>query len=131
MASWADVDRLCLALPEVSASTSWGRPAWKVKDRTFVWDRPLTGVEARQLGSAAPDGELLGAYVADEGVKQALLADAPDVFLTTPHFDGYAVVLARLAAIGLDVLAEVVTDAWVLRAPVRVRRAHPEVGGAD
>lgn len=128
MASWDDVDRLALALPEVTASSSWGRPAWKVGDRTFVWDRPLTGVEQRQLGDAAPDGPLLGAYVADEGVKQALIADASEVFLTTPHFDGYAVVLARLDAIGLDELAEVVTDSWLLRAPARVRRAHPEVG---
>jgi hypothetical protein len=128
VASWDDVDRLALALPEVTASTSWGRPAWKVKDKTFVWERPLTGVELRQLGDAAPDGPLLGASVADEGVKHALIADEPGVFLTTPHFDGYAAVLVRLDAIGLDELAEVVTDAWLAKAPARVRRAHPEVG---
>jgi hypothetical protein len=131
VAGWHDVDRLALALPEVTASTSYGRPAWKVGDRTFVWERPLTGVELRQLGGDAPDGALLGAYVADEGVKQALIADDPGVFLTTPHFDGYAVVLARLEVIGLAELAEVVTDAWLLRAPARVRRAHPDVGRPD
>lgn len=128
MATWADVDRLCLALPQVVASTSWGRPAWKVKDRVFIWDRPLTGVEVRQLGEAAPDVDLLGAYVADEGVKQALVAAEPEVFLTTPHFDGYAVVLARLHALELDGLEELVIDSWLLRAPAGVRRAHPEVG---
>jgi acetyl esterase/lipase len=37
-----------------------GRPAWKVADRAFVYDRPLSGVETRQLGAAAPSGELLG-----------------------------------------------------------------------
>jgi len=55
--------------------------------------------------------------VADEGVKFALIADQPGVYFTTPHFDGYASVLVRLAEIGVPELTELVTDAWTVQAP--------------
>jgi hypothetical protein len=54
---------------------------------------------------------IIGARVADEGVKFALIADQPDVYFTTPHFDGYASVLVRPAEIGVPELTELVTDA--------------------
>ncbi len=43
---------------------------------------------------------MLGVRVADEGVKAALIADGPDAFFTTPHFDGYAAVLVEHASYG-------------------------------
>ena len=49
--------------------------------------------------------------------KEALLRSDPDVFFTTPHYDGYAYVLVRLDRIGREQLAELVEDAWRLRAP--------------
>jgi hypothetical protein len=39
------------------------------------------------------------------------------VYFTTPHFDGYASVLVRLAEIGVPELTELVTDAWMVQAP--------------
>ncbi len=123
MATWADVRRLALALPATSEGTSWGSRAWKVRDRTFVWERPLRRADLEHLGDAAPDGPVLGAAVADEGVKRALVADDPAVYLTTPHFDGHAAVLVRLDAIDVVELAELVTDAWLAKAPVRLARA--------
>ena len=77
---------------------------------------------ARPRGSAAPDGlePVLGVQVADEGIKAALIADEPDVFFTTPHFDGYPAVLVRLGRIPLEELAELVEDAWRVRAPERL-----------
>jgi hypothetical protein len=123
VATWADVRRLALALPETSEGTSWGSPAWKVRGRTFVWERPLRRADLEHLGDGAPEGPVLGAAVADEGVKRALVADDPAVYLTTPHFDGYAAVLVRLDAIDVGELAELVTDAWLAKAPVRLARA--------
>jgi hypothetical protein len=123
VATWSDVRRLALALPATSEGTSWGSPAWKVRDRTFVWERPLRRADLEHLGDAAPGGPVLGAAVADEGVKRALVADDPAVYLTTPHFDGYAAVLVRLDAIDVAELAELVTDAWLAKAPVRLARA--------
>ena len=63
---------------------------------------------------------MLAARVADVGVKEALIADAPDVFFTTPHFDGYPAVLIRLDRIPVPELAEVVTEAGLTRAPKRL-----------
>ncbi|MGY1735392.1 MmcQ/YjbR family DNA-binding protein [Geodermatophilus sp. SYSU D00684] len=124
MATWADVRRLALALPGTTEGTSFGRPAWKVRDRAFVWERPLSRADVEQLGDAAPEGPVLGAAVADEGVKHALVADDPAVYLTTPHFDGYAAVLVRLDAIDVAELGELVTEAWLARAPARLAREY-------
>ena len=63
------------------------------------------------------DGETLVVRVVDLEDKEALLREAPGVFFTTPHYDGYAYVLVRLDRIGRDLLAELVEDAWRLRAP--------------
>jgi hypothetical protein len=62
-------------------------------------------------------------------VKEALLGAEADVFFTTPHVDGYPIVLARLDALGPAELAELVTDAWLCRAPRPLARrrlaGHP------
>ncbi len=123
VATWDDVRRLVAALPDTDEHASYGgSPSWRVHGKAFVWDRPLRPADNRALAEAAADKTepLLGIRVADEGVKVALIADAPDVFLTTPHFDGYPVVLARLERIPVDELAELVEDAWRLRAPKRL-----------
>jgi len=124
MATWDDVARIALALPETGESTSYGQRAWKVKDKTFVWERPLRRSDHEALGPAAPDGPILGARVEHLVAKDALLADDPDVFFTTPHFDGYPAVLVQLERIAVDDLDEVITEAWLARAPKRLVKAY-------
>jgi hypothetical protein len=126
VASWDDVGRICLALPEVEEATSYGRRAWKVRGKGFVWERPLGKKDVAQLGGAAPTGPVLGASVPDEGAKFALIADDPAVFFTIPHFDGYPAVLVRLAEIDEETLTELAGEAWACRAPARlVARFRP------
>ena len=120
MASWDDVRRIALALPETSEQPSHGHTSWRVKDRMFVWERPLRQSDLRALGDEAPTGPILGVRVEHLIAKEALLADDPGVFFTTPHFDGYAAVLVRLDEIELDELEEVIVDAWLARAPKRL-----------
>jgi hypothetical protein len=125
VAGWEDVSRLALALPEaVEGSTQGGNRAWTVRKKMFVWERPLRKSDLRALGDAAPEGPILGAKVEHLIAKEALLADDPRVFFTTPHFDGYPAVLIRLPEIGLDLLEEVVTEAWLTCAPKRVAREY-------
>ena len=81
---------------------------------------PLRRADLEALGDGAPDGEILGAWVEHLVAKEALLADDPGVFFTTPHFDGYAAVLVRLDAIGAEDLDEVIVEAWLCRAPKRL-----------
>ena len=129
MATWDDVQRLALALPETSEAVSRGLRAWRVRDKHFVWERPLRRADLEALGDAAPDGPILGARVEHLGAKEALLADEPDIFFTTPHFDGYPAVLVRLDRIALEDLDEVIVEAWLARAPPRLVRAYLEERG--
>jgi hypothetical protein len=124
VASWDDVRRIALGLPETSERTSWGSAAWRVRDKPFVWERPLRDSELRALGADAPTGPILGVRVEHLGAKEALLADDPAVFFTTPHFDGYAAVLVRLDEIALDELEAVIVDAWLCRAPKRLAQSY-------
>lgn len=122
MATWEDVQRLALALPEASERLSREKRQWRVKDKLFVWERPLRPKELAELGAAAPLGPVLGARVEHLGAKQALLEDDPGVYFTTSHFEGYAAILVRLERIELDELEEVVTEAWLARAPKRLAK---------
>jgi hypothetical protein len=120
VATWDDVSRLALALPETTEGTSFGHRAWKVRDKGFVWERPLRKSDLEALGADAPDGPILGARVEHVIAKEALLQDDPAVFFTTPHFDGFPAILIRLEEITVDDLEEVVVEAWLARAPKRL-----------
>ena len=79
VASWDDVCRLALALPGTSEAPSHdGLSAWRVKDKLFVWERPLRRADYDALGDAAPDGPILGARVADVYFTTALQRSGPD-----------------------------------------------------
>lgn len=120
MADFEDVRRLALALPETSEKTSWGSMSWRVKDKGFVWERPISQADRKAMGDDAPDGPILGVRTADEGEKLALIADNPEVYFTIPHFDGYPAVLVRLDRIDQAELEELITEAWCNRAPKRL-----------
>jgi hypothetical protein len=124
VASWDDVRRFALALPETSERESRGLRRWQVKDKLVVWERPLRRADLEALGDDAPDGPVLGARVEHLGAKEALLADDPDVFFTTPHFDGYPAVLVRLDRIAPEDLNELIVEAWLVRAPKRLAKAY-------
>jgi hypothetical protein len=125
MASWEDVSRIALSLPETSeVESGQGTRQWKVRDKGFVWERPLRRADLEALGAAAPQGPILGARVPDLGAKEALLADDPGIYFTTPHFDGYPAVLVRLDEIAVPELEELVVEAWLDRAPKRVAQAY-------
>jgi hypothetical protein len=124
VATWDDVRRIALELPETSEEVSRDLRHWRVKDKGFVWERPLRRADREALGEAAPDGPILGARVEHLVAKEALLADDPAVFFTTPHFDGYPAVLVRLERIGLEDLREVIVEAWLARAPKRLAEAY-------
>ena len=124
MANWDDVRRIALALPETTEGVSWGSLHWKVKGKGFVWERPLRRSDFAALGDKAPNGPILGAHVDHEGIKQALIADKPHLFFTTPHFDGHPSILVRLDEIAVNDLEELIVDAWLARAPKRLAQEY-------
>ncbi len=128
MATWDDVRRLALALPEATES----HRGWRIRSKAFAWVRPLRKkdvADLEALGRPVPTGEIMGIRVADDGEKQELIASEPDVFFTIPHFDGWPGLLVHLDAIEVDELEEVLTDAWLARAPKRLARAFLEARG--
>ena len=122
MATVDDVRRIALGLPEAAERASRGSLDWRVRDKSFVWERPLRKGDIAALGDRVPAGPVFAARTADEGVKLALIADDPVVFFTTPHFDGYSAILFELDRIGLPELSELITDAWLARAPRTLAR---------
>src|SRR5947209_14991550 len=124
MATWDDVRRIALSLPETEEQLRRGLMFWVVRDKLFVWERPLRRSDLIALGDAAPPGPILGARVEHLVAKEALIADNPDVYFTTPHFDGFPAVLVQLEQIGLDELEELVVEAWLARAPKRLAKEY-------
>jgi hypothetical protein len=130
VANWRDVRRLALALPDAEQGTTFGgNRAWTVRKKLFVWERPLRKSDLAALGDAAPDGPILGARTEHLVAKEALLAEEPGAVFTTPHFDGYPAVLVRLREANLDLLEELITEAWLARAPKRLVASFLEQRG--
>ena len=95
-----------------------------------MWERPLRPKEIATVADDMHDGPILGARVEHLGAKQALLADDPRVFFTTPHFDNVAAILLRVDRIAAAELEEVVVEAWLARARPRLVAAYLEGRGA-
>ena len=123
MATWEDVERVVAVLPDTDLK---GPRQWTVHGKVFVWERPLRTKDRDELGDAAPSEAPLALWVADEGEKAALVGDDPDTFLTTSHFHGYPIVLARLDRVPVPELEELLQDAWLARAPKRLAKDYLE-----
>jgi hypothetical protein len=124
VATWDDVRRIALALPETNEGLSHGNLSWRVRDKGFVWERPLRRGDVEALGSSAPDGPILGVRVENLVAKDALLAAESDVVFTTPHFNGYPAVLVPLERIDVPHLEELIEEAWLARAPGKLLKSY-------
>lgn len=120
MATWEDVERIVAGLPGVTSKISWGSTMWCVGGRGFVWERPLRRGDLAELDLAEQGEPVLGARVADEGEKLALLDEDPAVFFTIKHFDGYPAILVWLDRVATARLEELAVEAWLDRAPKRM-----------
>jgi hypothetical protein len=129
MAGWDDVREIALALPETNEVISRDLRQWRVKDKLFVWERPLRRSDLAALGDDAPDGPILGIRVENLMAKDAILAEDPNVYFTTPHFNGYPAVLVRLDEIDAEELRELIVEAWLVRAPKRLADAYVQEHG--
>jgi hypothetical protein len=107
-----DVRRLALALPHVVEMESDGFD-FRVADKGFVWSYPERSPGKPRVIRT----DIAVLYVGDEAEKQALLLGEPDIFFTTPGYDGLPLVMLRLAEVKAGRLRELVTDAWRMRAP--------------
>jgi hypothetical protein len=107
-----DVRRLALALPYVEEIKSDGFD-FRVGGRGFVWSYP----ERRPGQRRRIRTDVAVLFVGDEAEKQALLLGEPDLFFTASGYDGVPLVMLWLEKVDVARLAELVTDAWRMRAP--------------
>jgi hypothetical protein len=123
-----DVRRLALALPEVVEIESDGFD-FRVAGKGFVWSYP----ERRPGRPRVIRTDIAVLFVGDEAEKQALLLGEPEVFFTTPGYEGWPLVMLRLAAVPVERLTELIFDAWRMRAPEALVGDHAEgsAPGAD
>lgn len=101
MKDWDDVLAFALALPDTDLSTSYGRPAVKLRGKGFVYP----GREAGSFAVASPLGE-----------KQILMETDPGTFWETDHYRNWPAVLVRYGSADRERIERIITRAWWDRA---------------
>lgn len=117
MPAWEDVAAIGTRFPGVEVTTSYGTPALRVGS-------------AGGMCRMRTDPDALVLRVIDLGERKALLQGQPDVFFSTPHYDGHPYVLVRLEKVDPTELAELLEDAWRIRASKR-RQAEYDSGSGE
>jgi hypothetical protein len=117
MPTWENVVEIGTRLPGVEVGTSFRTPALRVRGKGMCRLR------------SNPDALVL--RVSDLGEREALLQGQPDIFFSTPHYDGYPYVLVRLEAVDPTELAELLEDAWRVFAGKRVVAAYDAERATD
>lgn len=115
MATQLDVRRIALALPDVVADGD----QFRANGRLIAWPW-MERVDPKRPRVA--NAGVLVVRVATEMDKEALLERDPKVFFTEPHYDGYAAILIRLAAIDDALLSSLIGDSWRLATAKKRRR---------
>src|SRR4051794_41476789 len=110
MADADDVRSIALSLAGVEEIDSEGFD-FRVGNKGFVWSYP----ERRPGQRRVIRSDIAVLYVGDEAEKQALVLGEPELFFTTPSYDGWPLVMLRLAEVSVGRLQELVTDAWQMR----------------
>jgi hypothetical protein len=120
-----DVERVALSMPSAEKELrDDDRAAFVVDRKLFCFHRTKRGDALDPITGERLD-DVLAIRVADEEMKSMWLAERPDVIFTTDHFNGHPWVLLRipsLAAIDQAELVELISDAWLARAPKRLTR---------
>jgi hypothetical protein len=111
MPDWETIREIAAALPGAEESTTYGKPAFKVGGKLFVWISPDRRADDALAVRVDPD-------------EKELILDSDDVFFQTPHYDGHPIVLIRLERATREQLEERIEDSWLLRAPKRLADAY-------
>lgn len=105
MATWEDVRRICLALPDVEER----KQTFRTNGRIFA----NLSREEGAISTRAPDEE-----------RDLLIQARPDVYFVTPHYESWEAVLVRLDAVDDEELAGRIEDAWAFIDAKRPRKRN-------
>ena len=126
VATWDDVRRIALALPETSERQSHGHPAWRVKDKLFVWDRPLRKSDLAGARRGRADGTDPRRPRRASGRQGGAARRQPRRVLHHAAFRRLPRRAGALDRISLEELNEVIVEAWLVRAPQRLAEQYIE-----
>ncbi|MFW3170269.1 MmcQ/YjbR family DNA-binding protein [Geodermatophilus sp. CPCC 206100] len=104
-----DVRAVALALPDTTERPAWDMACLRVRDKIFA--------------SMPPDESWVAIRLA-EGENRELAAERPGVFSVPHHYRNSTMVVVDLAATDREELAELLTEAWRLRAPAQLRSTY-------
>jgi hypothetical protein len=130
-----DLDRIALALPEVTKEVSDdGRPSYVVHRKSwFCFHRsPRRDAVDPETGERLTD--VLVFRVDGLDLKELMLSDERGIFFSTPHWNGFPAVLVRipdLKRLEKQELADLVAEAWLTKAQKRVAKAWLAEQGVD
>jgi len=124
-ATYDDVARMALELPEAVEGERHGSRTWLVADKVFAWQRGLSKADIKRFGDETPpSGPLLAVRALDLDDKASVLAAGHKGFFTIPHFDRYPGFLIQLKVVGTRDLRAAIVDAWLAQAPKELARAY-------
>jgi hypothetical protein len=106
MKDWDEAAAFALSLPDTQLSTSYGKPAVKVRGKAFLYP----GREKGSFAVASPLGE-----------KEMLMETDPETFWESDHYRGWPAVLVRYGNADRERIETVITRAWWDRAPKALR----------
>jgi hypothetical protein len=122
-ATVSDIHEIARSMPG-SERAHGNAVVYQVRGKSFVFFRsPRPDAFDPETGERYDDVVVF--WVESEEQKEALVADEATPFFTTPHFKGHRSVLLRHSRVGelsREELAEIVYDAWLVRAPKRLAR---------
>src|SRR5712691_6217616 len=121
--------------PTTCAALRWPCRTWRrstATASTFGWPArdssgPTPSAGRAGVGSSGPTSRCCSSVTRPR--SKALLLGEPGIFFTTPGYDGWPLVMLRLAEVDAGRLAELVTDAWRMRAPDALAAELDEADG--
>ena len=121
MATWDDACTILRGLPGVEIAPPGGERVARVKGARLAF----VAENDRSRPAAFGTDEVL-AVRTEYPTRAALIAEDPERYAVTPHYEAYPAVLARLPALSETELRELLTDGWRLIAPKRLVRQLDE-----
>lgn len=104
-ATWSSVCKLAMSLPGMEQGTSYGTPSLHVRKKF--------------IARLKEDGETVAMRV-DLFERDLLLELDPAAFYLTDHYRPYPAMLIRLGKVRLDLLWELLVEAWRRQAPKKL-----------
>lgn len=114
---WLELCKIGLSYPEVVEDFSYGTPALKVREKMFA--------------RLKEDGSSVAFYLSSLEQKEELLNSKPEIYFTTDHYNGYAMVLARLSTLTKAQCKARLDESWRIKAPKTLVKAFEKGSPRD